>query len=276
MSSKKLVFLDIDGTLLLNGGPVSGKVAQALKQAYDNGHFLCICTGRAYSEVPEEMKRFDGVISAAGACVMWKDKILQAEYFAEEEKEFVTGLLEEAGATYIMEGFGNLYMKRDIRERFFRELESARDEERMLLGFFYKTIPFDSVQEAERVHKCSYFYAEKDSFWFRERLRARDMSVTSFSQAETRGNSGEITKTAFTKGTAVHYLSDHLGVPVKDTIAIGDSENDLEMLKAAGVGIAMGNASDYVKETADDVTKPVTEDGVYHAFLKYGLISEDN
>lgn len=276
MNSKKLVFLDIDGTLLLNGGPVSGKVAQALKQAYDNGHFLCICTGRAYSEVPEEMKRFDGVISAAGACVMWKDKILQAEYFAEEEKEFVTGLLEEAGATYIMEGFENLYMKRDIRERFFRELESARDEERLMLGFFYKTIPFDSVQEAERVHKCSYFYAEKDSFWFRERLRARDMSVTSFSQAETRGNSGEITKTAFTKGTAVHYLSDYLGVPVKDTIAIGDSENDLEMLKAAGVGIAMGNASDYVKKTADDITESVVQDGVYHAFLKYGLISEDN
>lgn len=276
MSSKKLVFLDIDGTLLLNGGPVSGKVAQALKQAYDNGHFLCICTGRAYSEVPEEMKRFDGVISAAGACVMWKDKILQAEYFAEEEKEFVTGLLEEAGATYIMEGFENLYMKRDIRERFFRELESARDEERMLLGFFYKTIPVDSVQEAERVHKCSYFYAEKDSFWFRERLRARDMSVTSFSQADTRGNSGEITKTAFTKGTAVHYLSDYLGVPVEDTIAIGDSENDLEMLKAAGVGIAMGNASDYVKKTADDITESVVQDGVYHAFLKYGLISEDN
>ena len=276
MSSKKLVFLDIDGTLLLNGGPVSGKVAQALKQAYDNGHFLCICTGRAYSEVPEEMKRFDGVISAAGACVMWKDEILQAEYFAEEEKEYVTGLLEEAGATYIMEGFENLYMKRDIRERFFRELESAREEERMLLGFFYKTIPFDSVQEAKRVHKCSYFYAEKDSLWFRERLRAREMSVTSFSQAETRGNSGEITKTAFTKGTAVHYLSDYLGVPVEDTIAIGDSENDLEMLKAAGVGIAMGNASDYVKETADDVTESVAQDGVYHAFLKYGLISKDN
>lgn len=222
------------------------------------------------------MKRFDGVISAAGACVMWKDKILQAEYFAEEEKEFVTGLLEEAGATYIMEGFKNLYMKRDIRERFFRKLESARDEERMLLGFFYKTIPFDSVQEAERVHKCSYFYAEKDSLWFRESLRARDMSVTSFSQAETRGNSGEITKMAFTKGTAVHYLSDYLGVPVKDTIAIGDSENDLEMLKAAGVGIAMGNASDYVKKTADDITESVVQDGVYHAFLKYGLISEDN
>lgn len=276
MSSKKLVFLDIDGTLLLNGGPVSGKVAQALKQAYDNGHFLCICTGRAYSEVPEGMKKIDGLISAAGACVMWKDEILQAEYFTEEEKEFVTGLLEEAGATYIMEGFENLYMKKDIRDRFFRELENAGEEEKMLLGFTRKTVPVVSVQETKRVHKCSYFYAGKDSLWFRERLRTREMSVTSFSQAETRGNSGEITKTAFTKGTAVRYLSEYLGVPVKDTIAIGDSENDLEMLKAAGVGIAMGNASDYVKETADDVTGSVTEDGVYQAFLKYGLIFEDN
>lgn len=276
MSSKKLVFLDIDGTLLLNGGPVSGKVTQALKQAYDNGHFLCICTGRAYSEVPEGMKKFDGVISAAGACVMWKDEILQAEYFTEEDKEFVTGLLEEAGATYIMEGFENLYMKRDIRECFFRKLENAGEEEKMLLGFTVKTIPVVSVQEAKRIHKCSYFYAEKDNLWFRERLRERNMSVTTFSQAETRGNSGEITKTAFTKGTAVRYLSEYLGVSVENTIAIGDSENDLEMLKAAGIGIAMGNASDYVKETADDVTEPVLQDGVYHAFLKYGLISEDN
>ena len=48
------------------------------------------------------------------------------------------------------------------------------------------------------------------------------------------------------------------------------------MLRAAGVGIAMGNASAFVKEAADDVTRSVAEDGVYHAFVKYGLISEKN
>lgn len=243
-------------------------MAQALKQAYDNGHFLCICTGRAYSEVPEEMKKFDGMISAAGACVMWKEEILQVEYFSEEEKEYVAGLLEEAGATYIMEGFEKLYMKKDIRERFFKEMESFDEEEKLLLSFFRKTTPGNSVKEMEKVHKCSYFYAEKDGIWFRERLKERGMSATAFSQAETRGNSGEITKAAFTKGTAVYYLSSYLGVSAENTIAIGDSENDLEMLKAAGVGIAMGNASDFVKEAADDVTESVDEDGVYHAFVK--------
>ncbi len=213
------------------------------------------------------------MISAAGACVMWKNEILQAEYFSAEEKEQVAGLLSEAGAVYIMEGFEHLYMKKEIRERILEESDDMDREEQMMLGFFRRAIPCEIIEHADKVHKCSYFYAEKDGDWFRERLKKWDMSTTAFSQAETRGNSGEITKKAFTKGTAVRYLSAYLGVPVKDTIAIGDSENDLEMLKAVGVGIAMGNASDYVKEAADDVTRSVEEEGVYYAFQKYGLIS---
>lgn len=272
MSGRKLVFLDIDGTLLYQGKPISEKTVQALKAAKDNGHFLSICTGRAYSETPEEMKKFDGVISAAGACVMWKGEVLLAEYFSEEEKKRVEELLEEAGAVYIMEGFEELYMKKDIRKAFLKSMEGFEEEEKFLLSFFLKTLPRTSTEEMKKVHKCSFFYAQKDGGWFRERLKKWDMSVTAFSQAETRGISGEITKSAFTKGTALRYLSGYLGVPIEDTIAIGDSENDLEMLRAAGVGIAMGNSSDYVKEAADDVTKSVVEDGVYHAFRKYGLI----
>lgn len=272
MSSKKLVFLDIDGTLLYEGHPISEKTAKALSQAKDNGHFLCICTGRAYSETPDEMKKFDGVISAAGACVMWKEEVLLAEYFSEEETKLVTDLLDEAGAVYIMEGFENLYMKKEIRESFFRRMEGFEERERFLLGFFLKTLPCTFTEEMKKVHKCSFFYAEKDNEWLKEKLKQLGMTVTTFSQAETRGNSGEITKSAFTKGTALRYLSEYLGIPTEDTIAIGDSENDLEMLRAAGVGIAMGNSSDFVKQAADDATKPVSEDGVYHAFRKYGLI----
>lgn len=272
MSSRKLVFLDIDGTLLYEGRPISERTAQALRQAKDNGHYLCICTGRAYSETPEEMKEFDGVISAAGACVMWKKEVLLAEYFSEEEKKFVSDLLEEIGAVYIMEGFEELYMKKEIRESFLREMEGYEEKERFLLSFFLKTVPRTSTREMDRVHKCSFFYAKQDNDWLKEKLKKWDMNATTFSQAETRGNSGEITKAAFTKGTAVRYLSRYLGIPIEDTIAIGDSENDLEMLRAASVGIAMGNSSDYVKEAADDITKSVSEDGVYHAFRKYGLI----
>lgn len=274
LNSRKLVFLDIDGTLLPKSHHVTEKVKQALRRAYENGHFLCICTGRAYSELPEGMEKFDGVISAAGACIMWKGEILLAEYFSKEEIGQVVDLLEEVEAVYVMEGLEKTYSQKENYKRFWEKLDSSDQEEELLRSILKRTYPCTLTAEMEKTHKCSFFYAKKESAWLRERLKKWDMSLTAFSQAETRGSSGEITKTAFSKGTAVRYLSEFLGIPIEDTIAIGDSENDLEMLKAVGVGIAMGNAPDYVKEAADDVTKSVEEDGVYYAFLKYGLLDE--
>ena len=270
--SKKLVFLDIDGTLIAKGRKMSEKTVQALRQAHDNGHILCICTGRTYFEMPEETKEFEAIISASGACVMWKKEVLFAEFLSNQEKRQVEGLLEEAHAIYAMEGFDGLYMKKEIYERFLAKLEGCGEEERRVLRLFKKTLFYTEPEKIDRGHKYSYFYAEKDGVWFRDRLSKWDMNVAAFSQGDTRGNSGEITKKAFTKGTAVRYLSDFLKIPIEDTIGIGDSENDLDMLRAAGVGIAMGNSLDYVKDAADDVTGSVEEDGVYHAFQKYGLI----
>lgn len=273
LQGKKLVFLDIDGTLIPKSQKMSEKTIQALRQAHAGSHILCICTGRTYCEMPDEMKRFDGVVCAAGACVMWKNKILLAEYFSDQEKKQVMDLLEEEDAVYTMEGFDHLYMKKENYESLVGRLEGCSEEEREVLKLFEKTCFCTEAEKMEKVHKCSYFYAEKDGEWFKERLKKWGMGLAAFSQGEARGNSGEITKTAFTKGAAVRYLSEYLGIPIEDTIAIGDSENDLSMLQAAGTGIAMGNAFDYVKEAADDVTASVEEDGVYHAFRKYGLIS---
>lgn len=273
LQRKKLVFLDIDGTLVPKSKKMSQKTIQALRQAHANGHILCICTGRTYFELPDETKKFEGIISAAGACVIWKNEILLAEYFSDQEKRQVIELLEEAGAIYTVESFDCVYMKKERYDNLVRRLENCDKEERWILKLLSKSCFCDEPEKMEKVHKCSYFYAEKDEEWFRERLKKWNMSVATFSQGDTRGNSGEITKTAYTKGSAVQYLSNYLGIPIEDTIAIGDSENDLAMLRAAGTGIAMGSALDYVKEAADDVTCSAEEDGVYHAFKKYGLIS---
>lgn len=273
LQRKKLVFLDIDGTLIPRSQKMSEKTIQALRQAHAGGHILCICTGRTYCEMPEEMKKFDGVICAAGACVMWKNKILLAQYFSDQEKKQVMNLLEEADAVYTMEGFDDLYMKKENYESFVKRLGGCSEEEREILKLFERTCFCAEVEKMEKVHKCSYFYAGKEDEWFRERLEKWGMGLATFSQGDARGNSGEITKNTFTKGSAVRLLSDYLEIPIEDTIAIGDSENDLAMLRTAGIGIAMGNAFDYVKEAADYVTASVDEDGVYHAFRKYGLIS---
>ena len=74
------------------------------------------------------------------------------------------------------------------------------------------------------------------------------------------------------KGTGLTYVADHLNISTDDCYAFGDSNNDISMFKAAGHGIAMGNACDELKEIAEYVTDSVNDDGIYHAFKHYHLI----
>ena len=67
-------------------------------------------------------------------------------------------------------------------------------------------------------------------------------------------------------------LIDHIGADVRDTIAVGDAGNDITIIRAAGIGVAMGNATDEIKAAANMITDPIGEGGIYNAFLRLGLI----
>ena len=73
------------------------------------------------------------------------------------------------------------------------------------------------------------------------------------------------------KGYTQRQLAEMLGVDMKETMACGDSENDIDILKAAGIGVAMANASEVTKEAADYVTLSNEEDGVAHAIYELVL-----
>jgi HAD superfamily hydrolase (TIGR01484 family) len=73
----------------------------------------------------------------------------------------------------------------------------------------------------------------------------------------------------FTKGTACEFVFNHLNIDKKDSFAFGDGENDIEMLKLVGHGIAMGNAAEHIKEIADEVTETVLNDGIAKSFKKH-------
>ena len=83
---------------------------------------------------------------------------------------------------------------------------------------------------------------------------------------------GEVTVAGLDKAAGMVAALTHLGLDRADSIAIGDSWNDVELLRAAGVGIAMGNAPDAVKAIAHEVTGRVDEDGLHAAFVRHGLI----
>ena len=74
------------------------------------------------------------------------------------------------------------------------------------------------------------------------------------------------------KAVGIDHMIEHFGIKLEETMAIGDGGNDIAMLRHAGVGVVMGNASDEVKAVADYVTDSVDEDGVYNALKHFGLI----
>ena len=83
---------------------------------------------------------------------------------------------------------------------------------------------------------------------------------------------GEVSMRGIHKGFAVEFLLKHYGMNRLDAIAIGDSDNDRKMLEAAGVGIAMGNADEDLKKSADYVTDRIENAGLAKAFEKYNLV----
>ena len=86
----------------------------------------------------------------------------------------------------------------------------------------------------------------------------------------------EIITKGINKGLAISWLCDRYGIPIEDTIAIGDSENDIAMIKTAGLGVAMGNAMPLVKQSADYIADTNDNDGVAKVIYEFCLNGEDN
>lgn len=122
---------------------------------------------------------------------------------------------------------------------------------------------------AHEIEKYSMLYhneAERDAAWRAVQQACPGMELTS----SLPGNM-EINAPGVTKGSGLLALAAHLGLRREQTMAVGDSGNDRAMIEAAGLGVAMGNATDDIKKIADATTDDNNHDGVAKAIEKYVL-----
>ena len=274
---RKIIFLDIDGTLTEPGCNEPPESAlEAVRKAQEKGNLVFLCTGRNYDMLsPLLQYGFDGVIASSGAYILCGEEVIYDCPMTEEEQGQAMDVLQRNGVyrtvecadgAYTDEGFKQ-FLEENAGERGNSELLRWRRQIEASLN-----IRPMSEYAGQPIYKVVMMFQSGEQLTEPRRALGETFDFCIQEQDGFGFLNGELIKKEYNKGTALRRVCEHCGIPVENSIAYGDSMNDLEMLEAAGVAVCMENGSGKLKELADDVCPSVTEDGIYHSFQKYGLM----
>jgi Cof subfamily protein (haloacid dehalogenase superfamily) len=256
--SDKIVFFDIDGTLLDHNKEIPQSTKEAVRRLQENGVHVAIATGRApfmFEDIRKELN-IHNYVSFNGQYVVFEDEVVYKNPLHPDTLRTFTNFAEEAGyplvyldhkdmkATvashnYVTESFASLRMSHPVFEPSFYE---KRD--------IYQTLLFCRAGEEEK------FISDYPQFHF-IRWHAYSMDIIPMGGSKAKGIEKFIEKLGFTR---------------EQVYAFGDGLNDLEMIETVGTGIAMGNGHEDLKKLANYVTKDVAEDGILHGLQWAGLL----
>ena len=258
----KALFFDIDGTIWDFHNNIPPSCREGIRMARENGHLAFLCTGRARGFVTSEdllSIGFDGIVSGCGTMIEYRGEVLYQRLI---EKDLVIKTMEEARkyrVRPILEGPRHLYMDyEDFKDdRYGQKL--MREMEDSLLSITDSWGKWEIVKLAcDLTGSDTAPFVEALSPWY-DFIFHNEIVV-------------EMVPKGFSKATGIHKTCSLLGLDITDTFAFGDGQNDMEMIRAAGCGIAMGNATPALKAAADYVTSALDRDGLWNALCHFGLI----
>lgn len=234
------VFLDIDGTIYWKG-TISDGVREAIAEAQERGHRFFINTGRSYAHVEPklwDLVRWDGVVAGIGADVRVGGKtVFRKTVSMEILREIAVPFLQN-GRSLMLEGEQGLFqigatprLEGEILERF---EDLCRIEEQPIS----KITALGQLEPNERAALDRYFTVYQHE---------------NYAEAVLKGCN---------KATGMYEALRALNIPVEHSMAVGDSQNDWDMLDAAGIGVAMGNAAESTRTRYSVVAPSISKDGV--------------
>ena len=277
----KIIFLDVDGTLVDYHNRIPDSAVVAIRKARENGHLVYVCTGRSRAEMQPELWEIglDGMIGGNGSYVEHHGQVIMHQLISKEDAKAVVDWLHERGLEFYLESNNGLFASENFRER-------ARETMKIYAMNKGKTAEEVANQETEDVlHGIVYggeLYRDdlnKISFVLDSYQDHLD-SKAAFPQlvANTWGGRGETALFGdlgvkdINKAHAIDVLLEHLGAKKEDTIAFGDAKIDIPMLEYCEIGVSMGNGGPEILAMADMVTDDVEHDGLFNAFQKLGLL----
>ena len=273
MRKIRLIALDLDGTLLNSDKRLSEEDAAALVRAAEEGIEIVPATGRFYRGMPSvirELPYVNYVITVNGAQVF--DVARQTTVCGSEipwqRAVAVMERLDELDVIYdcYQDGWG--WMTQAFYDR--AEEYAANVHSLDMIKNLRTPVPELKAclrERARGVQKIQIFFRNMDLR--AEMLKKLPEEFPDLVVTTSIVNNIEINSREATKGVALHKLAAYLGVPVEETMAFGDDRNDITMLRAAGIGVAMGNAEQEVKNAADYVTDGCDDSGVARAIQHF-------
>ncbi|MCR5536136.1 MAG: Cof-type HAD-IIB family hydrolase [Succinivibrio sp.] len=265
----KMLALDLDGTLLNSEREISSRNREAIKRAYDQGLYVTITTGRH----PKSVLRYAaelGVTEGSFAVIFNGSGVISLDSYARQPVDQGFELIHyescsgsEAAEIYRLGKPYGLSMHaycvelgllvQDVNAHSYKEISHNQ------VG--YTEVDFATLNDSVHLFKLL-STGESDQI---DAFRASLPETLSQRFAIMRSNPDflEFIPHKSSKGTALKALCEHLSLPLSAVMAFGDAENDLEMLKLAGCGVAMRNAlQEEILESADLITDSNDEDGV--------------
>lgn len=271
----KLVAIDLDGTLVTDDKKLTQRTVEAIKEASRKGVKIMISSGRAFYRLEKFIDALDlrkenqCTICFNGGMIVentTKEMIYSKNLDAEEVKELI-----QLGKTL---GLPIMIYTKDSH-CVEKVPEVVQKNAKNLKGMNLKTVNFDRMKfDEEQNYIYKICFIDRPEKIIEKRKKIPKEIVEKYEITSSVPEYLEIVKKGIKKSEAIKVVMKKYDIKQEEVMAIGDGENDVEMLEFAGLGIAMENAKEEVKRFANDVTTSNNCDGVANAIEKYILKGE--
>lgn len=259
-----VIFFDIDGTLVDDATQIiPASAVEAIGALAAAGHIPVVNTGRPYSHIDQRIRElpFAGFICAGGQEVLLQGRWLKKQTVPMEWLPEMIALVRQNNLQVVYEADGGFYLDGENSSKH-PEIRVQSDLVRRN-GCFVRDVR-DGITDPV-VKFCTFDVPGCNRLSFVEQMQERFVYINRRGMAEfiLKGNS---------KAAGMETVLSALNCPREQTMAFGDSGNDLPMLNAVAIGVCMGNGVQEAKAAADFVTKTVLEDGIAYALKHFQII----
>lgn len=250
----KLIIADLDGTLM-HHQKFSQETLDMIKKIQDHGHMFSLATGRHKNAVSDIVKKLDikiPVICSNGAFIydFNKQETIEKQVLSDHEVNHVIDLLLREELDFLVYTTKEIVATHQAKTKLESYIGSTN------IHMINKDDYLNNIHDG--VVKILLIEENEDRI---RNIKNELKMIDELYVLQSRSTFLDIGPKKANKGLALRFLADYLQIPLDDCIAIGDQENDIEMIKTAKIGIAMGNSEQEVKDSANYVTESVDQNG---------------